>query len=356
MSLDAAHEVQETPEVADTPAQPEAQPQFDFRARFEQDGYNLEGWDDEKLYSAVTNALQRAGKVDEYEPIVAQARGYLSRADEIDAWLAEKDAAQQKPQPADDKLSAWKPPAEYDDKAEAMCEWNPQLGRFVVKEEFRQYVNPSVAEGLNKIKEWERGRAQHMVRNFPDAVREVIADQMEALKQEFHGTIKTYAQQAADYAFAQKYLQSHVKDFFQTDASGQPLVDANGQEAMTLHGQLFQHYVAEARQLGISDPKKVIEYGEKFTASALRDHEASEKAAAKAAKKAEPESKPQPTSAEINASRKESFVKRATNGSRIGNIAEPSAAAEAAALKAGRSKLDIKQIFKSELEKAGFSR
>ena len=313
----------------------------DFRQRLSEiGGYDLEGWDDEKLANAIHHGLQRAGRADQLEPIAAQASRYLEHAADIDEFLANRERESKAKQPAEqEKPNRWKPPVEYDPQMENYTRFDQDLKRWVLTDEASRYVNPSVAEQVNKFKSWERDNALHITRNFPDAVKEAVADLLAEQESKFDKRLGSYTQEMRDLALAQNFLKQNFKEFFQTDQQGNVLVDQSGREAMTPKGQLFDHFVNEARQIGITSTEKVINYAKVMTQAAVSDSEARDAAVKKAAKKeakAEPEKTEAKTPEERNTQAKESFVRRAIRGSRVANLATSTPEADASALKERR--------------------
>lgn len=335
-----------------------------FRERFEAAGFDLTGYDDDKLFQAVQHGLQRASRADELEAIAAQARPYLDHASEIDEFLRSKQAEQQ-PAKAAEKPNPWKAPLDYDPEWEKFTTFDPQLGRYILKDEAARYVSPAVAENMNKFKSWERERSQQIVRNFPDAVKEAVADLLAEQETKFDQRLNAHTETMQKMALAQKFLRDNAKDLFQHDANGQIMVDAQGREVPTPKGQLFDHFAGEARRKGLQSPEDVIEYAQlksdKYLAEANAAEAERKKLAAVAAKKAAEVNGAAPptgpiTPSEKNAVQKESFLARSVREARKGNVALPSRESDLAAVKEGRrSKLSFSQILREEMQKQGFN-
>ena len=349
----APAEVQGAPDS--TPAAPASPPPPDFRQRFEAAGYNLEGYDDDKLFDAIQHGLTRSARADELEPLVAQSQRYLQHAAEIDEFLASKERERQAVQPAPaEKPSRWKVPVEkYDPNWEQYTRFDPQLQRWVLTDEARQnYIAPTLAEQVNTYKKWQTDNAKHITQNFPDAVKEAVADVIAELRGEFDQRLTGYTEEMRNMAEATKFLRDHKEEFFHLDATGNPLVDQTGAEAFKPKGRVFDFYINRANEMGISKQGERIEYAMAMTEKTMREAESREKSAAKA--KPAPAAPAAPAAPELtpeqrNAQAKESFVRRAVRGSRVANLATPSPEADAEALKnrRGSAKPNFHEIRKA---------
>lgn len=207
--------------------------------------------------------------VDKYRPYIDAGREYLQNQEEFEEWRKSRQQADNKPQdpaPAPEQgqpKSKGRP--EYDERWEQLCEFNPEIGQFVVKEQFRGVVDTKIGEKLTAHKDWERNQLINVAHNFDDLVnqrvQELLEKRLSEVQDQIPERVKSIVQQSQQVNEYDKYMQDNSGEFWAKDANGQFKTDPlSGEYVMTEKGEELLGYYDEAARYGIQGDYNLRKY------------------------------------------------------------------------------------------------
>lgn len=272
------------PEPKPEPA-PEPEPTRAIVDAFAKRGYDVSGFgSDEDFLPHLEQAYSQVGRLEQLERLAAVGREALE--------AREQEKAPPKKETKEEPKSDWDPP-EYNPQWEALCEADPRLGQYVVREEWRSTVAPSVAEKLTKYRQWENDALRRMVQQFPSLVEKyaakIVQDQTKDLSQQWRAD---YEQERA-LSEAERYFQDRNHEFYQMDG-GAARYNASGEPILTERGQALAKYMQAFRDAGVDDQVKLSRIAMQWA----KEHPAAEPPAEKSPAKPKAQEKVKPPQTE----------------------------------------------------------
>ena len=254
--------------VASVPP-PASAPAFSLRDIASERGYDPKDFADDKALAAAL--FDRAEEYNQVQPIVQIGRQFAPYADKMgdfQAYMAAKEeetraAAEEATKAATPPALEWRK-AEYDPQWERFCEQDARTGMWSPLGGAPQFA--AYAQKLNDVQEARRLNSQELVSDFPGLLDRYFAPRETSLKQtiieEARKLVREEFAQRQQEIEAQAYIQLHAKDFYQCDATGNPVVGADGQPRLTPKGEAMAMHAQELRESGMNDPNRIRKYAE----------------------------------------------------------------------------------------------
>jgi hypothetical protein len=243
---------------ADAP-EPTEQPTKGWRDVLAEQGFNLpQDADDatiaQQIAQSYQQTYQQAQAAAQYRQQAAELQYRLQQHEfaQQQQWAAQQAAPPQQPEPKKPSKPEYNPAWEKD------VVWDAERGRYRGAHDDVPYA---VVEKYAAHKEWQRERLSKALEFDPDAYREEIKAQ---LQQEMQQQVQSVIQQVEQRqrhqqmsAVAQQILGAQKDQLFQTDATGNPIIDQfTGEPVLSPIGQQYHSIVLELNKRGYTNPQE----------------------------------------------------------------------------------------------------
>lgn len=155
-----------------------------------------------------------------------------------------------------DPFAAWANVPEYAPEWENVCAWNPQLGRYVFRQEvvaemqkYGAIPDQSIPQKLTAYKQWEANHGREVIRNLPKLLEAHAQRQYDAIEKRILEKVGGRESEREAERRLQAVVAADIGDYFETDANtGQILRGANGALVRKPLGHFFHNRSVEAQQ------------------------------------------------------------------------------------------------------------
>ena len=252
-------------------------PSLDVRGTLKQNGYDVGGFNDDA--SALNALVSTAERYSQVKPLINYGRQYMQHAGEFQQWQQERQR-QALEQAKQQQVATQKPAVEwsmpkYNQEWDKLTRFDPQIGAYVPVSE---WVSPAVAEQRNAYAKALRENSERLLSDPFGLIKKYFG-----IPEEVTNLVEWFdrrADQRADERFSRydavsqtrAELQRNYAQYYQTDASGHPIIDPRtNEEALTPRGEALLHFATEARQsYGLNDPTQIQRYAYSQLAMAER--------------------------------------------------------------------------------------
>lgn len=284
--------------------------------------YDVTGFDDDdKVLEYFENlALRARNQQETIGRLMAERQKAQEPAKEPEKTVEEPEKADKSP-----VFRKWERPT-YDENWEAVCEYDPAIGRYIVREPYRSSVKGDIADKLTDYKKWEHTTLRSILQEFPSQIRNqlgmpedvnTIEELIEKKIQERLQAEQVNAQEGGVKQYCQQWMEANSPHLYVYGPDGNVKTDPITGNVMltpagTVMANLLQESYDTAEQLGVKvDDTRILRVSidkmERLLAQAAAN---------------KPEETPAEKPEETNERQKEGFLKKAVRTARAAGPAE----------------------------------